>query len=253
MNHIKVKLFILLLVVFSFPAFSQQRIVDNAGLLSSAQKMSLLEKINSVAETYGFDLVIVTEKNIGGASPRDYADDYFDYNGYGLGHDRDGCLFLQVTDTRDYWLSSSGRGIKMLASFAGDKLERDILKSLKADNYYEAYNSFISNWEKFLSLEAKGRSYNFFEHWNIALVIGAWIVALAAALIIIWIWKRGMNTAIEKKEAGAYIVNGSLSFTAKTDRFLYSTVTKTRRQTESGSGGHISSSGRSHGGRGGKY
>jgi len=55
------------------------------------------------------------------------------------------------------------------------------------------------------------------------------------------------------------VVNGSLAFDTKTDRFLYSTVTKTARQTEgssfSSSSGrsHMGSSGRSHGGGGGRY
>ncbi|MDR0322828.1 MAG: TPM domain-containing protein [Treponema sp.] len=258
MKYTKIKLlvFVLLITAFSFPAFTQQRIVDNAGLLSPAEITSLLEKINSAAGTYGVDLVIVTEKSTGSASTRDFADDFFDYNGYGYGVDRDGCLFLIVMDTRDFWLSSSGRGEKILLSYAGVKLEEDILKYLRADNYYEAYFSFISNWEKFLSLEAKGRSYNFFQHRHTALVIGAWIIAFGTAFIIIQVWKRGMNTVLGKKEAGAYMINGSLSFTAKSDRFLYSTVTKVRRQTNSGSGGggrHISSSGRSHGGRGGRF
>jgi len=247
-----VLLFSLLIFVFS-GAFAQDRVIDNAGLLNPAEKARLMEMTASVAAVYNFDLVIVTEKNIGGQKPMDYADDFFDYNGYGLGEDHDGCLFLQVTGSRDYWFSTSGRGIKILNSSAFGKLEADVLKYHKDGYYYEAYRTFILVWEEFLSLEANGKSYNFFRRWNLVLVSGAWVFALMLGFVIVSFWKKSMNTALPKIQAAAYAVPGSLAFREKKDRFLYSTITKTKRQQSSGSGSHRGSSGRSHGGGGGKY
>ena len=246
----------LLFLFFTLPLFPQNRVADNAGLLSPGEKGRLAARLDSIVAAYNFDLVIVTEHSIGGAEPMDYADDFFDNNGYGLGDNRDGCLFLIVTGTRDYWISTSGRGIGILNSSAFKKLESDVVKFLKGDNYNAAFNSFLDNWERFLTLEAKGRSYNFFAQWNIVLVIIGWLIALATGFIVVQVWKSGMNTALPKTQAAAYMIPGSLAFSAKTDRFLYSTVTKTRRQSESSSSGgrsHAGSSGRGHGGGGGKY
>jgi uncharacterized protein len=115
----------------------------------------------------------------------------------------------------------------------------------------------LRNWETFLSLEARGRSYNFFYQWNAVLVSVAWVIAFVIGFITIQIWKKGMNTAVSQTQAAAYIIPNSLNFKVRKDSFLYSTVTKTRRETQSSSGGgsgtHTSSSGRSHGGGGGKY
>jgi hypothetical protein len=47
------------------------------------------------------------------------------------------------------------------------------------------------------------------------------------------IWKRGMTTAIPKKQAASYIVPGSLSFAVQKDQFLYSSVTKIARADDS--------------------
>jgi len=255
----------LLFALISLPLFSQEpglnsawdRVVDRAGLLNTAQKDSLLSRMDYLAKTYNFDLVIVTENSIGDTYPVIYADDFFDDNGFGLGDDRDGCLFLIVTETRDYWFSTSGRGIKILNNRAFDKLEAAALKFLKGDNYYEAFVSFLDNWEQFLILNAKNRSYNFFYQHNVIAVIVVWLIALGIGFIVVQVWKSGMNTALPKTQANAYMVPGSLAFNTKTDRFLYSTVTKTARPTESsssgGGGSHSSSSGRSHGGGGGKY
>jgi len=240
---------------FGVPAFGHDRIVDNAGLLSVKEKKELQYMTDYIASTYNFDLVIVTEKNIAGTHPMDYADDFFDYNDYGLGEDRDGCLFLQVTESRDYWFSTSGRGIGILNSYAFNKLETGIVVHLRNNDPAAAYRAFILDWEEFLVLDAKGRHYNFFYQWNIVLVSAAWLLALAIGFIIVQTWKAGMNTALLQTQAAAYMAPGSFVLSERKDRFLYSTVSKSQRQTENSSGGgiHTGSSGRSHGGGGGKY
>jgi uncharacterized protein len=253
-----IKICLPFLIVFCVPsAFTLERIIDNAGLLSQQEKANLMGLISSAASNYDFDLVIVTEKNIGASDPMRYADDFFDNNGYGLGQDRDGCLFLLVTDSHDYWFSTSGRGIRILNPTAGGKLESSVVKFLKEGNFYGAFNAFLLNWDEYLLLDAKGWSYNFFYQWNAVLVLIAWVIAFAIGLIIVQIWKSGMNTALPQTQAAPYMVPGSLAFKEKKDSFLFSTITKTKLQTESssssGKGVHTSSSGSSHGGRGGKY
>ena len=163
-----------------------------------------------------------------------------------------------VTGTRDYWISTSGRAIKILNSYALKKLKADAVKFLREDNYYEAFNSFLENWTRFLLLEAKNRNYNFFYQWNVVLVLIGWLISLAIGFIVVLSWKKGMNTALLKTQADAYMISGSLAFNEKTDKFLYSVVTKTERQQDdspSSSGGrtHTGSSGRTHGGGGGRY
>jgi uncharacterized protein len=256
----KKKLFIFLLAVsflfLSFPLFAQRRVIDNAGLLSGGEIANLEDLAAKIASTYNFDLVIVTEADIGGASPMNYADDFFDYNGYGLGADRDGCLFLQVTGTRDYWFSTSGRGIKVLNSAAFEKIKKDVVKFLKNDDPAQAYQAFVSNWEKFLVLDAKGKSYNFIHAHAPVMYLTAWIVSLIIGFLAVMVMKTKMNNVHPKTEAGRFIIPGSLVFTRKQDIFLYSVVTKSEKADHSSSSSgssHTGSSGRSHGGGGGKY
>jgi uncharacterized protein len=243
----------MLFAILAGSASAQERIVENAGLLNDSQKENLRRLTGAIFQTYGFDLVIVTERNIGNTSPMVYADDYFDYNGYG----ENGCLLLQVTGNRDYWISTAGTGIKILNNYAFNKVETDIVKFLSAGSNYDAYLAFIQDWELFLSLDKNYRSYNFFYEWNAVLVTVSWVIAFLIGIIVVQVWKKGMNTALPQRAAGAYVVPGSLAFKVKADNFLYSTVTRTKRQTETGSSGgggvHTGSSGRSHGGGGGRY
>ncbi|MCL2230179.1 MAG: TPM domain-containing protein [Treponema sp.] len=241
---------IISILIFAVPVFSQDRVVDNAGLLSESDKERLQNKITALSSMYNMDLIIVTERSIGNESPMNYAENFFTVNGYGIGDNRDGCLFLNVTGTRDIWATTSGRAIRILNDTALDKVLDDAAKNLKADNHYGAYHSFLANWEEFLILESKDRNYNIIQKNNVYVIIGIWVFAFGIALIVIMHWKRQMNTAIGQTHAAAYIVPGSLSFTEKKDRFLYSTVTKVKREKDSTS---RSGSGRSFGGGGRRY
>jgi uncharacterized protein len=248
-------LFSLAIFIISASLFAKSRVVDSAGLLSAAEAASIQNLADTISETYDFDLVIVTENDIGNAQPMDYADDFFDYNGYGLGQDRDGCLFLIVMGTRDYWFSTSGRGIGIFNAAATEKLEKDALNFLRKNDFYNAFAVFAKDWETFLVLDAKGRHYNVFYEYNVIMVVIAWLVSLGIGFLIVVSWKKNMNTALQQTQAAAYVIPGSLSFTVQQDQFLYSSVSRTARENDSGSSGgvHTSSSGRSHGGHGGKF
>jgi uncharacterized protein len=248
----KILLILAVLLVY-VPAFlcAQSRIVDNADLLSASEKADLERQLAAIASTYNFDLVIVTEESIGGAQPAAYADDFYDNGGYGA----DGCLFLRVTGSRDYWYSTSGSGEKILNNTAYGKLNSDVGRFLDNNDFFSASSAFINAWDEFLFLDAKyGRSYNFFYRYNVLLVLIGWVLAALIGFFIVQNWKAQMNTAIPQKQADPYITPNSLAFTGKKDGFLYTNTTKTPRASSSsgGVGAHLSSSGRSHGGRGGR-
>ncbi|MDR2942228.1 MAG: TPM domain-containing protein [Treponema sp.] len=255
---ISAALFLLPAVLLFSQSAAVSRVVDNAGLLND-DEIAWLESLTAkIASAYNFDLVIVTEAGIGSAASKDYADDFFERNGYGFGAKHDGCLMLHVKGDREYWFSTSGRGITILNDTAFDKLESDVVGFLKRDDFAGAYHAFISDWEKFLVLDAKGKSYNFFRAYGLYLHIGAWIFSFIIALFVVYGMKTKMETIFPLAEADCFMIPGSLAFTQKNDGFLYSKVTKTMRQSSSGSGsgsrtGSSSSSGRSHGGGGGRY
>ena len=88
-------------------AATPPRLVDDAKLLTSYEKTELLSYLNEISEKHGMDIVIVTVNSLGGKSPRAFADEYYDHNGYR----EDGVLLLVAMNSRDYWISTSGYGI----------------------------------------------------------------------------------------------------------------------------------------------
>ena len=97
--------------VFSENAYAAEelhtvRLVDYAGLLEDDEAETLEEKLDQISEDYDCDVAVVTEESINGAEPMDYADDYFDYKGYGMGEDKSGILFLVTMSERKFWMST---------------------------------------------------------------------------------------------------------------------------------------------------
>ena len=250
-------IFIMTILPMAAPLFAQNRIIDNAGLMNADEKAVFETRIAELASGYNFDLMILTEKSIGGKDPIDYSWNYLNSKGIN-GEEWDGCLLLLVTGSvvgdRDYVFTASGRGTKILNPTAYDRLESKVRSYLINNDFAGAYNCYISIWEEYLILESRGLSYNFFTQYNIILVLIGWIISLLIGLLTVRKWKADMNTALPRNEADTYIVPGTLNFTLKQDRFLYSTVTKTRRQQpSSSSGGGFSRSGGGRSSRSGKF
>jgi DNA-directed RNA polymerase subunit RPC12/RpoP len=89
----------------------------------------------------------------------------------------------------------------------------------------------------FLRLFTDGIS-RLIEEWHLSVMAGSWVGAFILGLIIVQFWKSGMNNVKMQTHACGYVVPDSLNFKIKKDRFLYSTVSKTRRQ-QSSSGSRI--------------
>jgi len=75
----------------------------------------------------------------------------------------------------------------------------------------------------------------FISEYHVFLIVVFWLISFGIGVITVSIWKKGMDTAQGKTHACDYVILGSLKFNEKKDRYLYSTVTKVRRQQSSSS------------------
>lgn len=223
-------------------------LVDDADLLSTNQELELLTKLEKISAELECDFVIVTIPDLGGKDRMAYADDFYDYNGYGQGESRDGLLFLITMAERKWWVSTTGMCLKL----SNDDIEYAVNEygsSLTSGNYYEAFNGITDNFYKIVYAErhpSVAPKYIFID-----LVIG-----FILAFIIMKIATGNLKSVRKQVNANEYVVPGSLALNQSYDRFLYSSVARTERETSSsssGGGSHTSSSGTSHGGTGGSF
>lgn len=244
----------------TLPAAAQSpRLVDDGQLLSSYEEEALTEQLDRVSQDHQLDVVIVTADTLNGKTPRAYADDYFDYNGYGLGDDRDGILLLVSMEDRDWYISTSGYGIRVFTDAGIEYIGDRIVPDLSDGEYADAFETFIGLCDDFITQAKAGNTYDVHnlpkEPFSVGTsLIVALVVGAVAALIAMLILKGQLKSVKAQHAASDYIRQGSMRLTDSSEFFLYHTVSKVAKPKDNGgSGTHFSSSGRSHGGGGGKF
>lgn len=263
---------------------------DNAKLVSEDEAIILNEDLIQKSNTLNFDIVIVTTNDLQGKTARDFCDDWYDYNHYGLDEVNSGiCLLRYIKDDQsDYelWISTTGEGIWMFSDREIDEQIDLIADNIIAGNYNAAFTSFAENAYNHVTkcMEYKKNHITEDDHYNnnynpydqpfhdpyydyhpgkeplkteekviICLIISA-TVGLVFALIMIGVYKSQLKSVSKAHSADGYVKRGSFALTHNRDIFLYKNVSKTAiPKSSSGSGHsstHIGSSGISHGGGG---
>ena len=245
---------------------TRERVVDMAELLSDSDKTALLSKLDEISERQKMDIVVLTVNTLDGKTPRDYADDFYDYNGYGFGENKDGILLLVSMEDRDWWISTTGYGITALTDAGIEYISKKFLSDLSDGDYAQAFTTYAELCDQFITQAKTGEPYDignmpkepFNVAWNILV---AFVIGLVVAFVVTNIMKKQLKTVQLKSEANNYVKSNSMIVTENRDLFLYNQVSRRARPKEtdnrSGSSGgsstHTSSSGSSHGGGGGKF
>lgn len=242
---------------------TRARVVDMAELLNDSEKTALLSKLDEISERQKLDIVVLTVNTLDGKTPRDYADDFYDYNGYGFGENKDGILLLVSMEDRDWWISTTGYGITALTDAGIEYISEKFLSDLSDGDYAQAFTTYAELCDQFITQAKTGEPYDtgnmpeepFNVAWNILV---AFVIGLVVAVIVTGIMKKQLKTVQLKSEANNYVKANSMIVTENRDLFLYNQVSRRARpkETDNSSGGsstHTSSSGSSHGGGGGKF
>lgn len=261
----KIAVFITAAVIcasMAYPAYAENsdKIVDMADLLTDSEEKDLEEVILEVISKYGnrYDIAAVTTNSTDGKTAEAYADDYYDYNGYGCGSDYSGVILLIDMGDRAWHISTCGKGIQVFSDSDIDGIGEKIVPYMSDGDYASAVASFAfcadDNIKRYESGDKGTSSERDYGHILLVSVAGGAIVALIVCLIM----KAQLKTAVKQFGAGNYIRRGSLNVQYSRDIFLYRTVSRRKIETNSGGHGgggstHVSSSGRSHGGGGGHF
>lgn len=250
------------MVTPAFAASDMPRLADNAGLLTDTEQSELLEKLNEISERQQVDVVVVTADTLDGKTPMDYADDFYDYNGYGFGAEHDGILLLVSMEDRDWWISTCGFGITAITDDGIDYISDKFLTYLKDENYAKAFSTYAELCDEFIAQAKTGKPYDGDNMPKQPFETLKWLlismgIGLVVALIVTGSMKGKLKSVKQQSAAADYVKANSMYVTESRDMFLYNTVTRTEKPKSSSSSGgsstHSSSSGQTHGGGGGKF
>ncbi|MGN1194597.1 MAG: TPM domain-containing protein, partial [Acutalibacteraceae bacterium] len=227
-------------------------VVDNANLLDSAQEAELTETLEAIGDEYQMDIAVVTVTSLEGKTAEEYADDFYDYNGYGRGDTADGLLILYKpgeVGNRELQISTCGKAIECFPDWCINSILDAVKEEIVEEDYVGAFTAFAEKCEYQLRSEL-GDPYVDPIWIPLCLVFGFLI-----ALIIMKAMIRPLKSVNKKFDAGDYA--GNIVVTGRSEKFLYRNVNKTPIPKDTGSSGgsstHTSSSGTTHGGGGTRF
>lgn len=238
------------------------RLVDDADLLSESEEGELQDELDEISERQEFDVAVVTVNSLDGKTAEEYADDFYDYHGYGFGADHDGILLLVSMEARDWHITTTGYGITAFTDAGIEYISDQFLPYLSDGEYRQAFEMYAGLCDEFVTEAVNGEAYDsenlpkgdfpVLEYLVIALIAGGIISAL-----IVFGMRSSLKSVRRQNAAVNYVRQGSMAVTGQYDRFLYMHTNKKPRpkpsESSSGSSTHVSSSGTTHGGGGGKF
>lgn len=272
--------FLLLFSLFipcAYAAESLPLIVDNAQILRLSEEEALLSRAQSLQEEFETDVIILTVDSLNGVSAQDYADDYFDANGYGYGATDDGILFLLAMKEREWYISTCGNTIYAITDYGIQQLDETAVVYFSNGDYYSGFYAYLEKLSELLNAythgvpldgyaDYSGDYYHgenqetlYYENSGIPNPLISISIGIAAAGIVIAVMRSSMNTRKPQRSASNYLKPGTFHLHTHQDLFLYSNISKVRKQQNStssrggGSSVHRSSGGRRHGGGGGRF
>lgn len=151
---------VLLAMSLSIRASEVLPLFDEPDLMTDAQEASLAAKLERISEQYQMEVVVAAFETIDGASPMDYADDFYDYNGYGYGENRDGLILIVVMDSRDWWISTRGSAITAFTDAGIEYIGDQIVPYMSADDFAGVFNAFANPCSMFMAQAATGDPYD---------------------------------------------------------------------------------------------
>lgn len=135
--------FITIIPEISVRAYSA-RVFDKANLLSPNEVSQLEYQVNNAISIMNMDLVVLTINDANGKTSKEYADDYYDYNGYGIGEDKSGALILIDMDNREIYISTTGKMMEKLTDLDIEAIIVSGHSNLNAKDYYGCFTNCVN-------------------------------------------------------------------------------------------------------------
>ncbi|MDD4509519.1 MAG: TPM domain-containing protein [Oscillospiraceae bacterium] len=223
-------------------------VIDQAGLLTEDELEELSDRAATITGEYQCSVCILTVQSIGDSTRREYAKAFYQQNQMGYGEEQSGILFMVSMENREYVTITYGYGITAFTDYGIEQLEHALLPDLSDGQYFSSFSLYLDKCQQYLEEAAQGtpvdvgdgEDFSYEDRGEISLVGigGSLLIALLVALIVCWCLIRQMKTAAQKREADRYVPEDGFQITGREDLFLYTVVTRTRRQKDhSDSGG----------------
>ncbi len=254
---------------YEIPSTRQKpRLVDNADLLMSYEKEDLTKKLDEISAKHQCNIAVLTVYSHSGPI-QDFADDYFDYNGFGADYNGSGILFMLSMEDREWAISTSGSAITAFTDYGQEYMVKKMMGDLSDGYYGDAFSTYIDVCDYLLDIYSQGTAFDVDYKAPrttgdyVRMILISLAIGLAVAFIPLLFMASELTTVKMSTGANDYQSKNGINISLRQDIFERKVLNKTQIQQSSGSrsggssgGGssiHTSSSGSSHGGSHGHF
>ena len=242
------------------------KVYDYAQVITTTEEQNLKLLVDNYINTHNMDMALVTVKYHQKNDTKTYAEDFYDYNDFGIGNTKNGIIFVIdfTFGYTDIYISTTGEAIRMYDDYRINRM-LDNIANKKNDGYFEMFKIFVNDATNYARMGVPSSNTNTIINdyddigykesipWGIIIIISLLIPTITIIILI------SKNKMIKKSiDATYYLQDGSIIINTRNDRFVTTHTTSVRINDSSTSsrgrigGSSVSrgSSGRSHGGGG---
>lgn len=248
---------------------------DFAELVPDEDEFILNSKLEQISETNKCEVAILTVNTTDGKDITEFADDYYDYNGFGYGENEDGIMLVINMGTREFATTTHGTAIEIFTDYNLAQLENEFVSYLsdaqytnafiafyeKCDRIFTDYNDYTDNYDGGYVYFPDDDDYGYYpddddyvyypddddyvyyndkteisELFSIKWIATSIIIGLVIAFIYTSHLKSQLKTVRSKASASDYVVPGSMQLTQQRDVYMYGNIKKTPKPKNNSTG-----------------
>lgn len=129
-----------------------QRVFDLADLLTDDEEAELQSRIDGLVELYNQDIGIVTVEDESVMSTQEFADEFYENSGMGIGENRTGVLFCLDMYNRETYLTTTGDMIDIIDDQRREEIFDAQMEYLSGGDYLGAFSEALDYTDKFIEM-----------------------------------------------------------------------------------------------------
>lgn len=254
---------------------AEQRVFDNADLLTAEEEQNLQQFCEDAREEYEIDFAYLTTNDTDGLSTREYGAQFYIEQDFGVGEDYSGAIFVLNMGEREGQLVTCGEAMDMITDADADAIWDEISGYFSDGDYYGGMEQLW--WDvdalctEYQTYGAEGRpeTDTFFSENPISSGGGIAVLVLLAAVfsaviagVSVMSMRRACKNVHPFTDGRAYLKENGCQLRTNQDTFAntHTSMVPIPRDDDNhhhtggfSGGGSFSSGGRSFGGGGGKF
>lgn len=214
------------------------KVVDNANIFSEKDESKLTKKLEDFSEDYGVDAVVYTTSDLGEKSIGEFAGEKTVEVSLGKGSSNDGIMLVVCSKgDGDICIAVNGGAYNSINSYGQNRIKELVSEDFKANEYLDGCNQWLKLSGKFIKRGESGKPYNEENKYltlkdKVGRIGYSFAGAFVISLIICLIMSGMMKTANPKHTANDYVDKKSFKLSKERDVYLYTTETRTKRETK---------------------